>query len=144
VALPGLGKLVWPGAILAGMALGGFVLLSWPDSTTRVVRLPYGESSPKTPREGTETTRVAVVSTGTAAAAPAPAQGSPHHQSAPPHQEPSRVLAAAEREAAFAGPDPIPSQLELEPGYSQESPEALGAEPLPGAELTPAQPPVAR
>ena len=36
-----------------------------------------------------------------------------------------------------AGPPPVPAESELEPGYVAESPEELGAEPLPGAELTP-------
>jgi hypothetical protein len=42
-----------------------------------------------------------------------------------------------------AGPPPVASEAELEPGYVEESPEELGAEPLPGAELTPLPPPVA-
>jgi hypothetical protein len=42
-----------------------------------------------------------------------------------------------------AGPPPVASEAELEPGYVEESPEELGAEPLPGAELTPEPPPVA-
>jgi hypothetical protein len=41
------------------------------------------------------------------------------------------------------GPAPVASEAELEPGYVEESPEELGAEPLPGAELTPEPPPVA-
>jgi hypothetical protein len=43
------------------------------------------------------------------------------------------------------GPPPIPSEAELAPDYVAESPEELGAEPLPGAELTraPEPPPVA-
>ena len=41
------------------------------------------------------------------------------------------------------GPPPVPSQAELEPDYVAESPEELGAEPLPGAVLTPEPPPVA-
>lgn len=44
------GGLVWLGMILAGFALGVYVLASWPDTSTRLVRLPYGESMPKTPR----------------------------------------------------------------------------------------------
>jgi hypothetical protein len=142
VALPGVGKLVWPGAILAGLALGGFVILSWPDPTTRTVRLPYGESSPKTPREVVSAKRAAVVKPQAAAA---PAAEAILEKAAPATEaEPGRVLAAVERDPSFAGPDPVPSQLELEPGYVRETPEALGAEPLPGAELTPAPPPVAR
>ena len=49
----------------------------------------------------------------------------------------------AARPAVF-GPPPVPSELEQSAGYVQESPEQLGAEPLPGAELTPQQPPVVR
>ena len=42
-----------------------------------------------------------------------------------------------------SGPPPIPSESELQPDYVSESPEELGAEPLPGAVLTPEPPPVA-
>ena len=42
------------------------------------------------------------------------------------------------------GPAPVPSELERSVGYVQESPEELGAEPLPGVELTPEPPPVVR
>jgi hypothetical protein len=143
VALPGLGKLVWPGAILAGLALGGFVILSWPDPTTRTVRLPYGESSPKTPREVVSAKRAAVVKP-QAAAAPTAQQATAREAAPATEEEPGRVLAAVERDPSFGGPDPVPSQLELEPGYVRDAPEALGAEPLPGAELTPEPPPVAR
>ena len=41
-------------------------------------------------------------------------------------------------------PAPVPSELEQSVRYEQESPEQLGARPLPGAELTPQQPPVVR
>ena len=39
------------------------------------------------------------------------------------------------------GPAPVPSELELSTDYEQESPEELGARPLPGAEVTPEQQP---
>ena len=39
------------------------------------------------------------------------------------------------------GPAPVPSQLEQSPDYEQESPEELGARPLPGAEVTPERQP---
>ena len=129
--------------VLAGLALGGLVLISWPDATTRTVRLPYGESSPKTPREVAPAKRAAGVKPRAAAAATAQ-QAAPEESAPPAEGEPGRVLAAVERDPSFAGPDPVPSQLELEPGYAQEAPERLGAEPLPGAELTPEPPPVAR
>ena len=41
--------LVWPAMILAGLALGGYVAAVWPDTSPRLVRLPYGEAMPKTP-----------------------------------------------------------------------------------------------
>jgi hypothetical protein len=41
------------------------------------------------------------------------------------------------------GPPPVPSELDDELDYVQETPEQLGAKPLPGAELTPEPPPVA-
>jgi len=42
------------------------------------------------------------------------------------------------------GPAPVPSELEQSPDYEQESPEELGARPLPGAEVTPERQPVVR
>jgi multidrug efflux pump subunit AcrA (membrane-fusion protein) len=41
---------------------------------------------------------------------------------------------------AVFGPAPVPSELEQRADYKQESPEELGARPLPGAEVTPEQP----
>ena len=140
----GLSKLVWPGMVLAGLALGGLVVLSWPDPATRAVRLPYGESSPKTPAAPQLAGQAVNSETPVPAASPVSAAKAPRGKAAPVAKEPGRVLAAVAVDPAFAGPDPVPSQLELEPGYVQQRPEALGAEPLPGAELTPEPPPVAR
>ena len=137
-------KLVWPGMVLAGLALGGLVFISWPDSTNRTVRLPYGESAPKTPSALKAAERGVASETPASAASVASAAKAPRGTSAPVAQEPGRVLAAVAVDPAFAGPDPVRSQLELDPGYEQQRPEALGAEPLPGAELTPEPPPVAR
>ena len=47
----------------------------------------------------------------------------------------------APRPAAF-GPAPVPSELESSVDYVQQSPEELGAAPLPGADLTPEPSPV--
>jgi hypothetical protein len=80
-------RLVWPGMVLAGIALAACVWVAWP-----------------------------------VASAPA----------APP----------TVRQPTSFGPAPVPSELEQSADYVQESPEGLGAEPLPGAELTPARPPV--
>jgi hypothetical protein len=62
-----------------------------------------------------------------------------------PAAEPSPigVLASVEPDSADAGPPEVPSEAELEADYVQEAPEELGADPLPGAELTPEPPPVA-
>ena len=49
----------------------------------------------------------------------------------------------AKRPTGF-GPAPVPSELEQSPDYEQESPEELGARPLPGAEVTPERQPVVR
>ena len=43
------------GMIVAGLALGGYVHTAWPDTSSHVVRLPYGEVMPKTP--GAESVR---------------------------------------------------------------------------------------
>ena len=49
----------------------------------------------------------------------------------------------AKRPTGF-GPAPVPSELELSTDYEQESPEELGARPLPGAEVMPERQPVVR
>ena len=133
--------LLWPGMILAGAALGLFVFLSWPEPTFRLVRLPYGESMPKTPAASVERPQPAR----TVKAAPAPPAPAPAVVSAPaaaPEPEAERELAAVEPEVAepakaepeiaepAAEPDgPVPAAED--DGYV-ESAEELGARPLPG------------
>lgn len=102
------GNLVLLGMILSGIALGAYVLASWPDTTPRLIRLPYGESMPKTPRVVPErTVRVlqAVPAAPEVAVAPVPA---------PKAVKPARKA-------------PIEDEI-----VSEESPYDLGAEPLPG------------
>jgi hypothetical protein len=145
----GFGRLVWPGMVLAGLGLGLAVLAAWPEPTTRVVRLPYGESQPKTPSEAVavrapaakaaRSTPAAVVPPVAAPPLPAPAETAEA-------EEVGRVLAVAEpapEPAPADGPPPVPSEAEVSGGYQQESPEELGARPLPGADLTLPPPPVA-
>jgi hypothetical protein len=127
-----LGRLVWPGMVLAGLGLGLAVLAAWPEATTRTVRLPYGEAQPKTPRQPL-------------VAAPAKTAGGPEAGVAPRDvtqaseptvlepEEADRVLAGVDPEPD-AGPAPVPSEFELSGAYEQESPEELGAKPLPGVE----------
>ena len=43
------GSLVWLAMVLTGIALGAYVFAVWPDTTPRLVPLPYGEAMPKTP-----------------------------------------------------------------------------------------------
>ena len=50
---------------------------------------------------------------------------------------------SATRPAVFR-PAPVPSELEQSADYEPESPEELGARPLPGAEVTPERQPVVR
>ena len=114
--------------ILAGAALGAFVYLAWPEPTFTVVRLPYGESMPKTPAllvERAETVRTL--------------------QAAPAQEKPAREPAAVVRAPAAVADDsepaaPAPATSEPDDGYV-ESPEQLGATPLPGmgdpAEVSP-------
>lgn len=52
------GTLTWLGMILAGVALGAYVFAVWPDTTPRLVRLPYGEAMPKTPTAKPQPVRV--------------------------------------------------------------------------------------
>ncbi len=49
--------------LLAGFALGAYVFASWPDTSTRIVRLPYGEAMPKTPKPQEVRTTASVGST---------------------------------------------------------------------------------
>jgi hypothetical protein len=135
-----LGGIVWPGMILAGLALAAAVLAAWPEPTTRIVRLPYGESLPKTPALAQAARPEAP-----ARAVSAPPSGpSTVLEAAEPEAEPARVLAAVEpAPEEWAGPAPVQSETELDEDYVQESPEQLGADPLPGSELTPPPPPVA-
>lgn len=126
---------LWLGMIAAGVGLGAIVVAAWPEPTVRVVRLPYGEAQPKTPLAAVDAT---------SATAGSSSLRRPWEPPVVPLEEdaPGRVLAAIEPEPT-SGPAPVPSELELEPGYVQESPEELGADPLPGADLT-QPPPVAR
>ena len=112
-----LGSLVWLGMILAGSCLGAFVLATWPEPTTRLTRLPHGESRPKTPNVAVERRAPAKrVIAGVDVVAP------PRPQLAPDEE-------TAERE--LAGPPPVPADSESN-GYRPETPEELGATPLPG------------
>ena len=56
----------------------------------------------------------------------------------------SAPAAPATGPPAAVGPAPVRSELETSIGYEQETPEELGAAPLPEAVLTPASPPVVR
>jgi hypothetical protein len=103
--------------ILAGSGLGAFVLATWPEPTTRLTRLPHGESRPKTPSVAVERRAPAKrVIAGVDVVAP------PQPQLAPDEE-------TAERE--LAGPPPVPAESESN-GYRPETPEELGATPLPG------------
>ena len=112
-----LGSVVWLGMILAGACLGAFVLATWPEPTTRLTRLPHGESRPKTPNVVVEREATAkrVVASAGAVASPEPQLAT--------EEEP------AERE--LAGPPPVPAESETD-RYRPETPEELGARPLPG------------
>jgi hypothetical protein len=133
-----LARFVWPGMILAGLALAAAVLAAWPEPTTRIVRLPYGESQPK----GPDVVRAQDVRTVSRAAVQSVEESEPV-TAAQPESEPARVLAAVEPAPDADWPAPMPSETELDEDYVQESPEELGADPLPGADLTQPPPPVA-
>lgn len=124
----GLTRFVWPGMILAGLALGAFVFATWPEPTFRVIRLPYGEAMPKTP--------LADAAPAKETAAPA---SSPIAPLAVPEIAPDPIALVEsepveeEREREpDAGPEPVRSELE-DAGHT-ESAEELGAEPLPDDE----------
>jgi hypothetical protein len=111
-----LGTAAWLGMILAGCCLGAVVVVAWPEPTTTLTRLPYGESRPKTPSVAAERqapVKRVVASVGVA-------------RPAKPQVTPDETV---ERE--LAGPPPVPSESES-PGYRPETPEELGAKPLPG------------
>lgn len=106
------GNVVWLGMILSGVALGFYVLASWPDTSPQVIRLPYGEVMPKTPRADAPAQKVDVV------VVPAPAT---------PDAELTVAEPASEQERVPAGPTPVE-----EAPAPEESAYELGAEPLPG------------
>ncbi len=115
--------------ILVGAALGFFVFLSWPEPTFRLVRLPYGESMPKTPAAALERAKPVRV----AKPAPAPVQVSapPSETASEPQAE--RELAAVEPAKPVETPDgPVPALAADEDDGYIESAEELGATPLPG------------
>jgi len=117
VGRPRLGSVVWLGMILAGSCLGAFVLATWPEPTTRLTRLPHGESRPKTPSVAVQRQ------------APAERVNASADVDAPPQSPRAPDEETAERE--LAGPPPVPAESETE-GYRPETPEELGATPLPG------------
>ena len=111
------GNLVWLGMILSGIALGFYVFASWPDTSPQVIRLPYGEALPKTPRAAAPVEKAKVV------AEPA---------------APDAELTVAEP-APMAVPERVPaSPPPAEEAVAAESAYELGAEPLPG--MGPAKP----
>lgn len=129
-----LGSLVWPGMILAGLLLAVAVWVAWPEPATRLVRLPNGESQPKAPPAERIARQVSV----------APPVEQPQAPAILQPEEPARVLAgvvapAVEEIDLDDGPAPVPSETEVD-GYVPESPEELGARPLPGTDATPAPP----
>jgi hypothetical protein len=112
-----LGSLVWLGSVLAGIGLGAYVLAAWPEPTYQVIRLPYGESMPKAPsialkRQASAKRVVASVTV---------VVTTPRPQSA----------AGKGEQRELAGPPPVASSSETD-GYRPETPEELGAKPLPG------------
>ena len=110
-----LGSVVWLGMILVGFCLGAVVLAAWPEPTTHLTRLPHGESGPRTPVAKRQAPVERVVAGVEVVNAPQP-------QAAPDD-------ATIERE--LAGPPPVPAESESH-GYRPETPEELGATPLPG------------
>jgi hypothetical protein len=110
-----LGSVVWLGMILAGACLGAFVFAAWPEPTTTLTRLPHGESGPKTP---------SVV-----VARQAPVERVVASVVAPAEPQVAAEEETIERE--LAGPPPVPSESESK-DYRAETPEELGAKPLPG------------
>lgn len=110
-------SLVWVGSILAGFGLGAYVLVAWPEPTTRLIPLPYGESMPKTPGLVSERQAPVAKVVASAAGVVTPPQALPTSDEAPARE--------------LAGPPPVASELESD-SYRPESAEQLGATPLPG------------
>lgn len=121
------GNVVWLSMVLSGLVLAAFVWISWPEASSRLVRLPYGEAMPKSSTAAPERQQQVQPVRTVAAVAPA----------SQPEAAPEPELAAAEPEPLSNGPAPIGSDLEAD-GYF-ESPESLGAAPLPGFGGTPAR-----
>src|SRR5207342_1089123 len=101
------GSVVWLGMILAGSCLGAFVLAAWPEPTTHLTRLPYGESRPKTPVVAKRQAPVEKVVAG------AEVVNAPRSQAAPDEGTIEREL---------AGPPPVPAESESH-NYRPETPE---------------------
>ena len=112
-----LGTAAWLGMILAGSCLGAVVLAAWPEPTTNVTRLPYGESRPKTPSAAAERE--------------APAKRVVASVGVVGRGQPDVAADDGTVERELAGPPPVPSESESQ-GYRPETPEELGAKPLPG------------
>jgi hypothetical protein len=112
-----LGSLIWLGPILAGLGLGAYVLVAWPEPTFQLIRLPYGESTPKTPSVAVERRAPAerVVASVARVVTPPRAQ----------------LVAGTGQKRELAGPPPVASGIERD-GYRPETAEELGAKPLPG------------
>jgi hypothetical protein len=111
-----LGSVVWLGMILVGFCLGAVVLAAWPEPTTYLTRLPHGESGPKTPVVAKRQAPVERVVAGVEVVNALQPQAAPDDET-------------IERE--LAGPPPVPAESESH-GYRPETPEELGATPLPG------------
>lgn len=108
------GNVVWLGMILSGAALGFYVFTSWPDTSPRVTRLPYGEVMPKTPPAVAPAKQVVVVAA-----------------SVTPEAEPVVAQAVAQLEPER---EPVSTPPAEEAAVPAESPYELGAQPLPGME----------
>jgi hypothetical protein len=147
------GSLVWLGMILSGIALGFYVLASWPDTSPQVTRLPYGEVMPKTPRTAAPARKVVVTVTVSAApdaeltvAEPAPAA---EPERAPASSPPAEEATPPGESAYELGAEPLPgtAQAKPEPAEKQKRAAATPAQQAPAAEPAaepvPAEPPLA-
>ena len=119
-----LGSVVWLGMILAGACLGAFVFAAWPEPTTRLTRLPYGESRPKTPIAAVE--RQAPVKRVAATVDVVPAKPEPvvEEESVERELAGPPPVRGRERDRGLSAGDAGGARREAAAGHAPERPEA--------------------
>lgn len=132
------GNVVWLGLVLSGVALGLYVLTAWPDTSPQVIRLPYGEAMPKTPRAVVPARKAEVAAASArpdvvrpAVAAPAAA---PVPARVPASRPPAEEAVAPEESASELGAQPLPGTGQAQPQPAEQKQAAAPTQQAPAAE----------